>query len=585
MNADNKQNTENPEMNNPSLPDRSTTQASRASRRGFLQLSMGTGVASAVAGAVVTAPRAARADDYVGGAIGGVLQDRVDEVYGRRNRVNRKFRDESRAQGPQLDNDDELRFSGENFYSSFSKTLPCDNFGEVQPSAFVAMRRALRTGDAGDFSNIPLATGALRRLANPQAAFKIDATGIDSHSTRIRSSLAFSSPDIAVQLAEVYWQAILRDVPFADYESSNLVSQAVQDLNRFSASLDPDRHRTVTAQNLFRGITPGEEVGPYLSQFLWHSFKIATIPVEQEYRGARAGVDYMTSELDWLAVQRGADPKARPSRTRRRYINDSRMLADYVHFDISFQAFANAALILLDHGPQSIDRSNPYITNEISNQESFVTLGAPFILDMVTRAGNLALASAWFHKWRINRFLRPEAFGARVHFLRTGQRTHYDIHEELLNSAALDRVFSSNGTYLLPQAYPEGSPTHPSFPAGHATVAGACVTVLKALFNEDYVFPNPVVSTRLGNRLRPYSGSLRVGGELNKLASNIALGRDAAGVHYRQDGTEGMRLGEAVAIGLLREQSIMLHEQEFSGFGFTDFSGKRVDIVNGQVIR
>src|SRR5262249_446464 len=32
----------------------------------------------------------------------------------------------------------------------------------------------------------------------------------------------------------------------------------------------------------------------------------------------------------------------------------------------------------------------------------------------------------------------------------------------------------------------------------------------------------------------PYTGAaLTVGGELNKLASNIALGRDAAGVHYR----------------------------------------------------
>jgi hypothetical protein len=43
--------------------------------------------------------------------------------------------------------------------------------------------------------------------------------------------------------------------------------------------------------------------------------------------------------------------------------------------------------------------------------------------------------------------------------------------------------------------------------------------------------------------LVPYAGpALTVGNELNKLASNIALGRDAAGVHYRSDGVQGIRL-------------------------------------------
>jgi len=32
--------------------------------------------------------------------------------------------------------------------------------------------------------------------------------------------------------------------------------------------------------------------------------------------------------------------------------------------------------------------------------------------------------------------------------------------------------------HLLPMAFPEGSPIHPAYGAGHATVAGACVTIL-----------------------------------------------------------------------------------------------------------
>jgi hypothetical protein len=70
--------------------------------------------------------------------------------------------------------------------------------------------------------------------------------------------------------------------------------------------------------------------------------------------------------------------------------------------------------------------------------------------------------------------------------------------------------------------------------------------MLKAFFNESFVIPNPVVASDDGLKLVPYTGApLTVGGELNKLASNISLGRDAGGVHYRSDGIEGLKLGEA----------------------------------------
>lgn len=81
-------------------------------------------------------------------------------------------------------------------------------------------------------------------------------------------------------------------------------------------------------------------------------------------------------------------------------------------------------------------------------------------------------------------------------------------------------------------AYPEGCPLHPAYPTGHAAIAGACVTVLKAFFQAAFVIPNPVEESLDGLLLLPYRGpDLAVGGELNKLASNIAVGRDTAGVH------------------------------------------------------
>jgi hypothetical protein len=61
-----------------------------------------------------------------------------------------------------------------------------------------------------------------------------------------------------------------------------------------------------------------------------------------------------------------------------------------------------------------------------------------------------------------------------------------------------------------------------------------------------------------GQSLLPYTGSdagqITVGGELNKLANNVALGRDMAGVHWRSDAEQALLLGEKVTISILRDQ-------------------------------
>src|SRR5437667_5011936 len=99
----------------------------------------------------------------------------------------------------------------------------------------------------------------------------------------------------------------------------------------------------------------------------------------------------------------------------------------------------------------------------------------------------------------VHRALRPEAYGGLVHYTKTAAAS-YPLHSDVLNSQALAGILEkNNGTYFLPIAFPEGSPTHPSYGSGHATVAGACVTVWKAFFNTDNVaFPNPMVSGPAG---------------------------------------------------------------------------------------
>jgi hypothetical protein len=129
------------------------------------------------------------------------------------------------------------------------------------------------------------------------------------------------------------------------------------------------------------------------------------------------------------------------------------------------------------HAP--LTATNPYARSV--TQGWFITFGAPHVLDVVARVANAALKAAWCHKWLVHRRLRPEAFAGRVHNHLIGA-AQYPLHLEVLNSAAVDAVFRTYGTYLLPLAYPEGSPTHPAYPAGHAAIAGACATVLKAFF-------------------------------------------------------------------------------------------------------
>jgi hypothetical protein len=169
-------------------------------------------------------------------------------------------------------------------------------------------------------------------------------------------------------------------------------------------------------------------------------------------------------------------------------------------------------------------------------------------------------------------------FFARVHKRLTDASLPYPVHTELLTSPALNLTANRFGSYLLPMAAPAGSPLHPSYPAGHATMAGAAVTMLKAFYKGSYVIPNPKMPNADGTALLAYTGpALTVEGELNKLASNISLGRDIAGVHYRSDGDLGMVLGEELAISVLKEL-VNTYNEDFAGFSFNRFNGTPITI-------
>ena len=104
------------------------------------------------------------------------------------------------------------------------------------------------------------------------------------------------------------------------------------------------------------------------------------------------------------------------------------------------------------------------------------------------------------------------------------------------------------------------------------------MTILKAWFDESHIIPNPVQPTADGLALEPYTGgALTVGGELNKLASNIAIGRNIAGIHWRSDAMQSLKLGESIAMSILKDQRATYNEH-FDGFTFTKFDGTVVTV-------
>ena len=469
---------------------------------------------------------------------------------------------------------------------SYSKGLPHNDDGTVSASAYAALLKALGSGSPADFDAIPL--GGVRKLTNPQAGMAFDLEGADAQCLVQPPAPAFASREQAADIAENYWMAVLRDVPFAGYETHPAAGAAANDLTLFGADFKGAKEGgSVTPATLFRGLTPGDKAGPYISQFFYQPCNFGANKLEQKITTVRpvadGGADYLTDFPAWLAAQRGFNP-AEGDRfdPTPRYMRTGRDIGQWVHIDVLFQAYFQAFLVIAGLNAP-VDEGNPYHDNP--SQMGFGTFGGPHIATLLCEVSTRALKSVWFQKWFVHRRLRPEVFAARVdRALHHG--AGYPVHAEILDSlSAPSRLggYMPAGNALLPMAFPEGSPTHPSYGAGHATVAGACVTILKAWFKEDARLTDlgvtPVRPADDGLSLLPYDGTdadeLTVGGELNKIASNVALGRNIAGVHWRSDATESLRLGEEVALRILRDQRGTYNEA-FGGFSLTKFDGTTV---------
>lgn len=624
-------------------------------------------------------------------------------------RVNAAIFDRLKGVPPHPCNNDETLYSDSNFIGSFSKGLrKINNFGEVDPVAYCALLKAVRTNSPADFEAIPLGcnpcssetsktdtttvydestfakegsvpdprpyatesdgsglsasekttlyggttqtasqelalqqeaeadkssvvpteaearrgitsltAGTQRRLVNPQGGLPYQLENVAITQLAAPPAPKLASADEAAEIVELYWASLVRDVPFINWGTDPTIAAAISDLNarfKFYAGLQqfelvppgvtprphplgfptqpmtplgqvPGPGNTITLKTLFRGFTKGDQLGPFLSQFLIRDAPYGAQTVPARIQPAVPG-DYMMNPSSWLFVQKGCMPPPIQLQSTPRLISNIRDVARYIEFDLITEAYMNALGLLImmpdaqrnDGGGFGIpfDRNNPY--RRSCTQEGFVTFGPTHIVSLLNKAAYAAHSHTWHEKWFVHRRLRPEEYAGWVNFDFRGERD-YPIHPVLGTSTVIPRIATkTGGYYFLPQAYPEGSPVHPSFTAGHATLGGACVTILKAFFNDQALIPNPKQPDATGSNLVPYTESdanqLTVGGELNKLAANIGAGRDLAGVHWRSDFTASLLRGEDVAISLLEDWGFTYNEN-FPGFEFTDFRGVR----------
>lgn len=507
----------------------------------------------------------------------------------------------------------------------FSKTLEHDvNTGFPKKKDVEKLVTAWKVGSIAALDAIPQfyddtnPDEKIRKLEGVACSQSFNMIGTDSSVVVPNKFYAVDSDANAFEMAEVYAMSLVRDIPFKFFDDNlneasllpyekdllTLLKTKVTQLNNFTEKTSaPTKNGDITIGTLFRGSSLGETVGPYVSQFLLHPFKYGNISIEQKFI-SEDDHDVSTTIENFLNGQNGRVLDIVSSQPAA-YCYSPRILGAKVHSDPLFQFYYNAALICMQTKLAVPSGSSHAKTSD------WTSGGGPNVLASVAHVCQGALRMAWHSKYGIGMKIRPEVMAHRIHLGMTNNNMRIAVpgldnlttimqtkaESLLMEVKSVNNLLDTNGaeiadtgTYLLRSQYPEGSPTHPSWPAGHATVAGAAVTVLKAMLschdenNLAKPWSETVYVSNDGTNLDVTQSvpDMTVVSELNKLASNVALGRDWAGVHYRCDGDSGIIAGEDFAITYLQDVAKEYHESKsglFKGFLLEKFNGDKVTIT------
>jgi len=498
-------------------------------RRGFLGI-------AAIAGAGLL-PRVTEAG---GSSATSPASDSPAAIRAYKRRVKAAAKDMA-AFRASVGNGDAERYAASGAVVTYAKGFARAPNGRVAPELYASYSRAIASRD-------PLLLdrkieGINRNLLEYVLGDACVIAGCDPRGITLPPAPPIASSEQAREAVELAWLALVRDVPFAAYDTDPLVKIAASDLGYEPRTLLRPHKPTMT--------------GPMISQFALRDIPMDPFGnVSQRLACFTANTDHLTARDEWLLVQSGGHTgKRNVYDSRPRFIATARDLAGWVADN---DPFMNAAAII---------DSLPYQ----AHARSFSPQSQSGLLGFGSGCKGVGIM---FQKLVIHRRLRPEElFG----FL---DRPDSDVRfDDALNaSPALDRLHERFGSRLLPQAYASGAPSYAAYPAGHAVGAGIAATMLKANVRGTYVLNDPVVPNLDGSALIPYVGPpLTLEDEIDKLAYNYAYGRHAAGVHYRSDSDEGLRFGERIALGVLRDLGAIGGSSSF-GYRLRTFDGQTVTI-------
>ncbi|WP_422050791.1 hypothetical protein [Shimia sp.] len=520
-------------------------------------------------------------------------------------------------------------YSYNNFFEEISDPSYTDNMGNrialFDSPAYCGSFQTRPNAEGSEFS--------WRNWDMPLAYHQLVAQAPEANSVALAPAPCLGSDELAAEMAELYAMAYLRDLSFEAMRTSKTsqrVAAALSNMPWFDPEQTPtdaegnplsmvsSNRRTrdgenLTPQTLFRGSSAGCADGPYVSQFLLQG---AAAPEDKGYapRDERAqskigrwdqriterapGVDYLRDWAEWLDVQNGANTKKELAAFEgtKKYIETPRDLATLACSDASCKPYLNTAALLFDWNTKS-DLGMP----KIEDKRHFDGSEEAHLLSLLKETAKRAHRASWQQKFETHNRARPEKLGsvacliengygaelgaaeamATQHVDKLGSASTEDFNLiEAIVAAPSERRFKHNTrswsrlpemtrNLLLPMASPGGSPMHPSYGAGHATIAGGCVTVLKAFFRTHDADQRPMslkeagapaafVPEDGGLNLKETKGDdapdvLTLNGELNKLAENMSLAGCMAGVNYYSDSFDSLRMGERIAVGILAE--------------------------------
>jgi membrane-associated phospholipid phosphatase len=450
------------------------------------------------------------------------------------------------------------------------------------------------------------------KLTDAHCLFDIELEGKYKSSFVIPPAPSITSPTAAAEILEVYAMALLRNYNFHILDPEcifydDIPSEAKTYLNTLIGYLNlpgikgnfryqqVDSSGNITVDTLFRGISRGDVIGPYVSQFFYYETAIGNLKLEQKYQCLDISENTISdisnsryyfgkTEQYFNEIWNGGI-KSSSLQTKTKYMTTLLDLLMYINRDQIWEAiFVTASLFLsrgIPIGFHTKTRSPGFAR--------FINLGPVDLYNLMTKATKLAMNATWVWKWSQLR-PRPEEMAYQIHLAK--KYTSSDLNgsvinfpQALMNNPILEEIAKyNNGKYLMPLGYSQGSPFHPSYPGGHATIAGAMVTIMKAWFNCDCLIP-AVVPDLTGDNLVMYklknnnqTQYLRIEDELEKIVTNCSHSRNMAGIHYQSDSEVGILIGEQAAISVLQDE-VNKYSDDIA-FRFRKRSGEVVTITN-----